>query len=45
MQNQEKIRKNKVKGLRQKGFIPAVVYAEGKDSQAIKVSHRRINPA
>jgi len=28
-----------VKDLRQKGFIPAVVYADGKDSLPVKVSH------
>lgn len=32
--------KSKVKDLREKGFIPAVVYAAGKTSQAIKVSRR-----
>jgi large subunit ribosomal protein L25 len=31
--------RGKVKDLRDKGFIPAVVYAQGKDSLAIKVSH------
>lgn len=30
----------KVNDLRQKGFIPAVVYSGGKDSIAIKVSHK-----
>lgn len=34
------IGKGKVKGLRDKGFIPAVIYAEGKESHAIKISHR-----
>lgn len=34
--------KNKVKDLREKGFIPAVIYAEGKKSQPIKVSHRQL---
>ncbi len=29
----------KAKDLRQEGFIPAVVYAEGKDSMSLKVSH------
>jgi large subunit ribosomal protein L25 len=31
--------KSKVKDLREKGFIPAVVYAQGKESLPIKVSH------
>lgn len=34
--------KSKLNDLRQKGFIPAVVYWEGKDSQPIKVSHREL---
>jgi len=34
--------KSKVKDLREKGFIPAVIYAEGKKSQPIKVSHRQL---
>ena len=29
----------KVKGLREKGFIPAVIYSEGKESLAVKVAH------
>jgi large subunit ribosomal protein L25 len=31
-----------VKRLRENGFIPAVVYGEGKDSYVIKVSHRQL---
>ena len=34
--------KGKVKDLRERGFIPAVVYAEGKESKAIKVSHSQL---
>jgi large subunit ribosomal protein L25 len=34
--------KAKVKDLREKGFIPAVVYGEGKVSLAIKVSHHEL---
>ena len=30
------------KDLRETGFIPAVVYAEGKEGQAIKLSHREL---
>ena len=33
----EEIGRGKVKGLRDKGFIPAVVYGEGKAAQAIKL--------
>ncbi len=29
--------KNKAKGLRQEGFVPAVVYKQGKDAEAIKL--------
>jgi len=35
----EGIGRGKVKDLRDQGFIPAVVYKDGKESQAIKVSH------
>jgi len=38
----EELGKNKVKDLRTKGFIPAVIYAEGKDSLPIKVSHKQL---
>jgi large subunit ribosomal protein L25 len=42
IQAREEIGKSKVKDLREKGFIPAVIYAEGKKSQAIKVSHKEL---
>ena len=42
IQPREEIGKNKVKDLRGKGFIPAVIYAEGKKSLPIKVSHRQL---
>ena len=42
IQPREEIGKSKVKDLREKGFIPAVIYAEGKKSQPIKVSHRQL---
>ena len=32
----------KTKDLRSKGFIPAVVYKEGKESHAIKIAHRQL---
>jgi len=38
----QELGKGKVKDLREKGFIPAVVYAHGKEPQAIKVSHRAL---
>jgi large subunit ribosomal protein L25 len=34
----QELGKNKIKQVRKQGFIPAVVYAEGKDALAIKVS-------
>lgn len=42
IQPREEIGKNKVKDLRGKGFIPAVIYAQGKKSSPIKVSHRQL---
>jgi len=42
IQPREELGKNKVKDLRGKGFIPAVIYAEGKKSSPIKVSHRQL---
>jgi large subunit ribosomal protein L25 len=36
----QELGKGKVRDLREKGFIPAVVYAHGKESQAVKVSRR-----
>jgi large subunit ribosomal protein L25 len=38
----EELGKSKVKDLREKGFIPAVVYGENKGSSAIKVPHRQL---
>ena len=38
----EELGKVQVKHLRESGFIPAVVYKEGKESTAIKVSHRQL---
>lgn len=38
----EEIGKGKTKGLRDKGFIPAVIYADGKDALALKLSHRQL---
>ncbi|MFA5090707.1 MAG: 50S ribosomal protein L25 [Candidatus Omnitrophota bacterium] len=38
----EEIGRGKIKGLRDKGFVPAVVYAAGKKSLHIKVSHRQL---
>ncbi|MGD0336230.1 MAG: 50S ribosomal protein L25 [Candidatus Omnitrophota bacterium] len=36
------LKKGKVKDLRQAGFIPAVVYADGKESLPLKVSHEML---
>jgi len=38
----EEIGRGKIKGLKDKGFIPAVVYAEGKSALALKLSHRQL---
>ena len=39
-QPRQEIGRGKVNDLRHKGFIPAVVYSGGKESAAIKVSHK-----
>jgi len=36
----EGLGRGKVKDLRDKGYIPAVVYSEGKEAKAIQVSHK-----
>jgi large subunit ribosomal protein L25 len=41
-QPREELGKSKVHALRRDGFIPAVVYKEGKASQPIKVSHKEL---
>jgi large subunit ribosomal protein L25 len=41
-QPREEIGKSKLSGLRHKGFIPAVVYAQGKPSVSIKLSHKEV---
>jgi large subunit ribosomal protein L25 len=38
----QEIGKSKVKDLRKDGFIPAVVYSDGKESLPIKVSHKQL---
>lgn len=38
----EEIGKGKVHGLREKGFVPAVVYADGKSALSLKLSHRQL---
>ncbi|MDD5568557.1 MAG: 50S ribosomal protein L25 [Candidatus Omnitrophica bacterium] len=38
----EDLGRGKVKDLRDKGFVPAVVYADGKDALALKLSHRQL---
>ncbi len=42
IQSREEVGKNKVKDLREQGFIPAIIYSEGKKSQTIKVSHKQL---
>ena len=41
-QSREELGKGKVKDLRQKGFNPAVVYADGKKATPVKVSHSEL---
>lgn len=41
-QIREEAGRGKIKGLREKGFVPAVVYAEGKPALALKLSHRQL---
>jgi large subunit ribosomal protein L25 len=41
-EQREEVGKSKVKHLRDKGFIPAVVYTEGKESLPVKVSSRQL---
>jgi len=38
----QEVGRGKVKALKDKGFIPAVVYAEGKEALALKLSHRQL---
>jgi len=38
----QELGKSKVKDLRKEGFIPAVVYSDGKESLPIKVSHKQL---
>lgn len=38
----EELGRAKVKDLKDKGFVPAVVYAEGKTSQAVKISRSQL---
>mgnify|MGYP001570008658 CR=1 FL=1 len=38
----EEIGKGKTKAMRDKGFIPAVIYADGKEALALKLSHRQL---
>ncbi len=40
VEERQELGRGKVKDLRDKGFIPGIVYAAGKDSQAIKVPRR-----
>jgi large subunit ribosomal protein L25 len=38
----EEIGRGKTKGMRDKGFVPAVIYADGKDALSLKLSHRQL---
>jgi len=38
----EEVGRGKIKAIRDKGFIPAVVYADGKDALSLKLSHRQL---
>ncbi|MDD4980980.1 MAG: 50S ribosomal protein L25 [Candidatus Omnitrophica bacterium] len=42
IQPREELGKSKVKDLRGEGFVPAVIYAQGKKSLPIKVSHKQL---
>ena len=41
-QVREEIGRGKTKGLRDQGFVPAVIYSEGKDALPLKLSHRQL---
>ncbi len=41
-QIREEVGKGKTKALRDKGFVPAVIYSEGKESLPLKLSHRQL---
>ncbi len=41
-EERQEIGRGKVKDLRDQGFVPAVVYAQGKESTPIKISHRQL---
>lgn len=41
-QPREEIGRGQLKKLRDKGFVPGVVYAKGKDSLPVKMSHRQL---
>jgi large subunit ribosomal protein L25 len=38
----EEVGRGKTKGMRDKGFVPAVIYADGKDALSLKLSHRQL---
>ena len=38
----EEVGRGKVKAIKDKGFIPAIVYSEGKGALALKLSHRQL---
>jgi len=42
VERREELGRSKVKDLREKGFIPAVIYGENKESYPVKASHRQL---
>lgn len=42
-QLRKELRRSKVKALREKGFIPAVIYAQGKETLPIKISQKELS--
>jgi len=38
----KEIGRSKVKDLREKGFIPAIIYGESKDTQPVSISHKQL---
>lgn len=42
VESRQEVGRGKIKSLRDGGFIPAVVYGEGKKALAIKISHREL---
>lgn len=41
VEKRQEVGKSKVRDLRQKGYIPAIIYGQGKETLPIKVSHKQ----